>query len=386
MKTSKLILAICIIASLFNSCKAPKNESAKDYSSDLEQIFGCSDQSILVNNKVATYNPIDHGWEHFTETQSIIGRVLDPGVLVMNSGFVYTGGSDGILKSHFAEDQKWLPWLYTLENKEVEVKKTVTKNVFIAKITVKNGEKGLLILEFNDYKDAYYRSKNMPSTPYTFVPDSNKIIFNTTEDEITAKFRGNCSLSICQEPTPLMLKFQGKAIQINQKSVEGCWKRNGSLYAGIEFTGSVEFVFSVNYEKNKLTVIPSFEEAMLTEKQRWEDIFTNQVPPLKTKDKQLIDTYYLAWWSILSNRCDGREGILSHPFTMTSAFMYPWQFFWDECYHSVLYGNLNDKEMPYAFLKNFIPVQFPNGGIPFSINSMSTEEYWKRVKTSASHR
>jgi hypothetical protein len=123
---------------------------------DLENILQSNDLSYLVHNHVASHNPIPHGWEKFSQTQSPLGRFTFPEVMAMHSGEVYSLQEMGLLTQHTTTTQKWLPWLYETENSQIKVRRTVGKDIFISEITSK-ADSNMVVLEMSSFTDHYYR-------------------------------------------------------------------------------------------------------------------------------------------------------------------------------------------------------------------------------------
>ena len=343
---------------------------------DLESIFKCNDLSYLNHNFVASHNPAPHGWEGFTHAQSAIGRFTFPDVMTMHTGEVYTTNTKGVVMDQIITKQEWVPWLFKGENDNIEVKRTVGKDIFMAEVSLKKMEKGLVILEFNKFSDHYYR--NSKDIELSFDKQKNAIVFKWKEYSATVSFSGNTSLDICQDPQPLIRKFNGfDDVVIKEQSVLGCWQRNGSVFIGATFDKKVDITIEVT-KGFKETQHPSFENLSSGEKQYWNTFFNTKVPPLKTQDPVIRDAYYFAWASFWSNLSEGGNGMTPYPYFCSAKYMYPMQFYWDEAFHAALLTNLKDTALPFQFLKNFAYCQAPDGGIPGSISfSGDFESYLK---------
>ncbi|MBC7507125.1 MAG: hypothetical protein H7320_00005, partial [Ferruginibacter sp.] len=96
---------------------------------DLEKILRSNDLSYLVHNHVASHNPIPHGWEKFTHSQSPLGRFTFPLVMAMHSGEVYSLQDKGLVTQHNITSQQWLPWLFEAGNNQIKIRRTVNKDI-----------------------------------------------------------------------------------------------------------------------------------------------------------------------------------------------------------------------------------------------------------------
>jgi len=342
---------------------------------DLEKILKSNDESYLIHNHVASHNPLPHGWEEFTPAQSPLGRFTFPEVMAMQSGEIYSFKRKGLIVQHTTTSQQWLPWLFQSENNEIKVKRTVGKDIFMFQITSKD-DKNMAVLEMNGFTDHYYRNKEV--IDFQFDRSNNRFIFKWKDYSLLVTFKGCTDLAMCQDPQPMLRKFQGfEDVVIVDKSVLGCWKRNGITYLGASFDKNLTITMEVT-KNPEMARLPEFDALEATEKKYWSDFFNQQVPQLKTKDSTVIKTYYHAWVTFWSNRMEGGDGLTPYPYFASSAFMYPNQYFWDEGFHSILLSNLKDVDLPYQFLKNFSYTQAPDGGIPGS--SSFTKDFEKYLK------
>jgi len=332
---------------------------------NLEKLLQSNDLSYLVHNNVASHNPMPHGWENFTHAQSPLGRFTFPLVMAMHSGEVYSLQSKGLLTQHTTTAQKWLPWFFEASNSQLTVRRTVNKDIFISEIT-STDNKNIAVLEMNSFTDHYYRNKN--DIDLKFDKPNNRFIFKWNDYSMVVTFTGGNEVNMCQNAQPILRKFQGfKDVVFTDSSTLGCWKRNGISYLGASFNKKLTITIEVTKSPEAVR-LPSFNDAVSTEKKYWTDFFNQQVPLLKTKDKIINETYYNAWVTLWSNHWEGGDGLTPYPYTASAAFMYPIQFFWDEFYHSILLSNLKDPELPYQFIKNFSAAQAPDGGMPGSLN------------------
>jgi len=343
---------------------------------DLETIFKCNDLSYLNHNFVASHNPAPHGWEEFTHAQSPIGRFTFPEILAMHTGEVYTTHEKGAVMNQIISDQEWVPWLYKGENENIEVKRTVGKDIFMAEVGLKKKDNGLIVLEFDNFTDHYYR--NFKDIELSIDKQKNAVIFKWKDYYTTVSFSGNSSLEICQDPQPLIRQFNRfDDVVIKEQSVLGCWKRNGIVYIGATFNKKVNITIEVTKGPSSKQH-PTFESLCVGEQQYWNDFFNSKVPPLKTKDPVIRDTYYFAWASFWSNLSEGGNGMTPYPYFCSAKYMYPNQFYWDEAFHAALLTNLKDTALPFQFLKNFTYCQAPDGGIPGSVSfPIDYESYLK---------
>lgn len=344
---------------------------------DLEKILKSNDVSYLIHNHVATHNPLPHGWEEFTPTQSPLGRFTFPEVMAMQSGEVYSLQSKGQISQHTTTSQQWLPWLFQAENKEIKVRRTVGKNIFMCEITSING-KNMAVLEMNSFTDHYYRNKE--NIDFHFDKPNNRFIFKWRDYSLLVTFKGCSDLMMCQNSQPMLRKFQGfEDVVLVDKSVLGCWTRNGITYLGASFDNKLTITMEVT-KTPEMVHLPDFDQLASSEKQYWTDFLTQQVPPLKTKDRSVVETYYHAWINLWSNRMERADGLTPYSYIASSAFMYPNQFFWDEGFHAILLSNLKNPDFAYQYLENFKYSQAPDGGIPGSSSfKQDYKKYYEQV-------
>ena len=350
---------------------------------DLEKILKSDDVSYLIHNHVASHNPLPHGWEEFTPAQSPLGRFTFPEVMAMQSGEIYSYQSKGQIVQQTTTSQQWLPWLFQAENKEIKVKRTVGKDIFMCEITSVD-DKNMVLLEMNSFTDHYYRNKGIIN--FKFDKPNNRFVFKWRDYSLLVTFKGCEDLMMCQDPQPMLRKFQGfEDVVIVDKSVLGCWTRNGITFLGASFNKKLTFTMEVT-KTPETARLPEFDKLEASERQYWTDFLSQQVPPLKTKDSTVIKTYYHAWVTFWSNRMEGGEGLTPYPYFASSAFMYPNQYFWDEGFHSILLSNLKDVDLPYQFIKNFNYTQAPDGGMPGSSSfTNNAENYFKEVTKNGSN-
>ncbi len=344
---------------------------------DLEKILKSNDVSYLVHNHVASHNPLPHGWEEFTHAQSPLGRFTFPEVMAMHSGEIYSLQSKGFITQNTITSQEWLPWLFQAKNNKIKVRRTVGKDIFMSEITSMD-DKNMAVLEMNSFTDHYYRNKEL--IDFQFDKSNNRFIFKWKDYSLMVTFKGCSDLMMCQDPQPMLRKFQGfDDVLIVDNSVIGCWKRNGITYLGASFDKKLTITMEVTKTPN-MARLPEFDQLMTSEKEYWTKFLNQQVPPLKTKDSTIIKTYYHAWVTFWSNRMEGGDGLTPHPYIASSAFMYPNQYFWDEGFHSILLSNLKDADLPYQFMENFSIAQAPDGGMPGSSSfTKDFEKYRKEV-------
>jgi len=350
---------------------------------DLEKILHSDDLSYLVHNHVASHNPAPHGWEKFTQAQSPLGRFTFPEVMAMQSGEVYSLQDKGMITQHTTIAQEWLPWIYQTENSQIKVRRTVGKDIFMCELTSK-ADKNMAVLEMTSFTDYFYRYKK--DIDIQFDKLNNRFIFTWKDYCLLVSFKGCTDLMMCQNSQPMLRKFQGfNDIEIVDKSVIGCWNRNGISYLGASFTDTLTITMEVT-KKPEVPNLPQFDSLVATGKKYWIDFFNQQVPALKTKNKVITETYYHAWVTFWSNYMEGGDGLAPYPYMASSAFMYPNQFFWDEFFHSILLSDLNDPELPYQFLRNFHLAQAPDGGMPGGCSiTQDFEKYYKEVSEHGSN-
>lgn len=342
---------------------------------DLDKILKSNDVSYLIYNHVASHNPLPHGWEGFTPAQSPLGRFTFPEVMAMHSGEIYSLKSKGQITQHTTTSQQWLPWLFRAENDEITVKRTVGKDIFMCEIT-STVDKNIAVLEMNSFTDHYYRNKE--SIDLQFDKSGNSFTFKWKNYSLLVTFRGCGNLSMCQSPQPMLRKFQGfDDVAIVDKSVLGCWNRNGITYLGASFGKKLTITMEVTKTPDKPR-LPPFDQLAASQRQYWADFLNEQVPPLKTKDSTVIKTYYHAWVTLKSNLMERGDGLTPYPYFASSAFMYPNQYFWDEAFHAVLLSNLKTGDLTFQFLSNFKYTQAPDGGIPGSMSFKQNFEKYKK--------
>ena len=350
---------------------------------DLESVLKSNDLSYLVHNHVASHNPVPHGWEKFSQTQSPLGGFTFPMVMAMHSGEVYSLESKGLISQHTTTSQQWLPWLYETENNEIKIRKTVGKDLFIAEITSVNGQ-NMAVLEMNSFTDHYYRDNN--DIDLKFDKTNNRFVFKYKDYSLLVTFTGGTDVTMSPNSQPMLRQFQGfDDVVFTDKSTLGCWNRNGITYLGASFSKKLTITFEVT-KTPETPRLPQFDKVVADEKQYWTDFFNNQVPPLKTNDKIINETYYHAWVTFWSNRWEGGDGLTPKPYMASAAFMYPLQFFWDEFYHAILLADLNDPKLAYQFIDNFNFAQAPDGGMPGGLSfTRNVKEYRDEVTKNGSN-
>jgi len=350
---------------------------------NLESVLKSNDLSYLVHNHVGVHNPVPHGWEKFSQTQSPLGRFTFPLVMAMHSGEVYSLRGKGVITQHTTTSQQWLPWLYEAENSEIKIRKTVGKDIFVAEISSVN-DKNFVALEMNGFTDHYYRDKN--KIDLQFDKANNRFIFKYKDYSLLVTFTGGTDVTMSPNSQPMLRKFQGfDDVVYTDKSTLGCWTRNGIVYLGASFNKKLIVTIEVT-KTPESPRLPEFEAAVATEKQYWTDFFNQQVPPLKTKDKIINETYYHAWVTFWSNRFEGGDGLTPKPYMVSAAFMYPLQFFWDEFYHAILLADLKDPKFAYQFFDNFSFAQAPDGGMPGALSfTRDVEKYREEVTKNGSN-
>lgn len=345
---------------------------------DLEKNLKSTDLSYLVNNHVASHNPIPHGWENFTQSQSPLGRFTFPLVMAMHSGEIYSMQSKGLLTQHTTTSQQWLPWLFESKNSQINVRRTTGKDIFISEIT-SIADKNMVVLEMNSFTDHYYRNKN--DIDLTFDKPNNRFTYKWKDYSVLITFTGGNDVMMCQNFQPILRKFQGfNDVVFTDTSTIGCWNRNGITYLGASFNKKLIITIEVTKTPEVIN-LPDFDTKVASTKKFWVDFFNEQVPPLKTKDKLINETYYHAWVTFWSNHWEGGDGLTPYPYTASAPFMYPIQFFWDEFYHSVLLADLKDPNLSYQFIENFSFAQAPDGGMPGSLSFNRNEKEYREDVT-----
>ena len=114
---------------------------------------------------------------------------------------------------------------------------------------------------------------------------------------------------------------------------------------------------------NRRPLIVSYDRARRAEQRRWEQFFADQVPPLRTTDPVVRDTYYFAWQTFWANHCRGGRGVLRGPFTSAARLSYGSQWWWDQAFHAAILRHLRDPRLTYAEFENFWRAQQPDGSI-----------------------
>jgi putative isomerase len=349
----------------------------------LERIFKCDDVSFLCHNFVASHNPAPHGWEKFTHAQSPVGRFTFPDVMSMHTGNIYTFINKGEVSEQTITKQTWLPWLFSGENDNMQVQRTVGENVFLSRIRLTKSRKGLAIFEFDKFTDHYYRNPRAISLVFKKV--DNKLLFTWQDYTVTVAFSGSDDLMICQDPEPMLRKFQGfDDVSIVDKSVIGCFNRNGNVFVGASFDKQLDISISVTSKKVNAEVLP-FDKQVESEKQYWLNFLQKRIPSIDTKDPVILDTYYFAWVTFWSNQSTGGSGMTPYPYFSSAKFMYPMEFYWDEAFHSVILSHLGDKTLTYQFLKNFYYSRSNDGSMPGSAGFPNSHvDYMEALKNSGS--
>jgi len=318
---------------------------------ELASVFRCDDQSALINNFVASDDPPPGAWSHHSAPQSPLGRVMFPGTIgsqlvTIAQGQVYTRGTRGQLVEHALTRREWLPWSLTGTNDRIRIERTVTRDVWLARVRVIGGSAGLLVFE---------------------VRTGANIRFERCREGLRFLWGRRCRVELraapvwlSDDPGPLKRKFAG--FDDVKLTDEHC------RWIGVPFRGRIEVRFAVG------RVRPiSFAAARRAEQGRWERFFSDQVPPLYTDDPVVRDTYYFAWQTIWANRCDGGAGLTRRPFTSPSRLGYGSQWFWDEAFHAVVFRHLKNSRLAFEGFENFWRAQRADGAIPGCLRFESTE-------------
>jgi hypothetical protein len=334
--------------------------------SEWENILRATDRSSLANNRVASHNPGPHAWENFSETQSAFGKLIIPEIMAIHTGHVYTIASKNSITLNTITNETWLPWMYEGENKNVKILRSMIKDTFGSKISLKKRGKGLLILELNKFTDHYYRNLNETKVSMNHGL-RNQMEFKWKNFIIQVSFIGCKEILFSHDPESIVAKFQGsKDTLFNDNSVLHHFERNGEVFGGAIFEDNLEVFITVTENNNKASVL-KFEDIVNKSRKEWIQFLEHEIPKVKTKNELIRNAYYFAWVTFWSNRSDGGGGLTPFPYISSSKFMYPTQFYWDESFHSVILSYLKE-DLRFQYLKNFAYSQGKDGGMAGSLS------------------
>jgi len=328
----------------------------------LATIFRCDDQSALIHNFVASEDPPPGAWSHHSAPLSPLGKVSLPdvltGIVTLARGEVYTRGREGELIEHMLTRHQWLPWSYVGAGKRIGVERTVTHDLWLAGVRVRNPRDAMLLLELQAgpglkigcahiQRGLRFQWENRFVVDLTFAPLHQTV-------------------ALSDDPAPLKRQFAGFAdVKLNEAHCRSwVWENKRSLWIAVPFRRRIEVRFSVQRAKAGKSRAILFAAARRAEQRRWESFFAEQVPPLRTDDPVLRDTYYFAWQTLWANRCDGAGKLLPRPFTSPARLSYGSQWWWDEAFHAIVYRHLRDPWIAYEGFENFWRAQQSNGAIP----------------------
>jgi hypothetical protein len=323
----------------------------------LESIFRSEDQSALIDNYVTSEDPPPGAWSWHSSPQSPLGKVSFPEVLSIVQGLVYTRGKSGQLIEHHLLSKTWTPWHYEGRGRAIEVDRAVARDVFFGRIRLNNPKAGLLVLE----------CVKGPGVEVSFerIPRGLKFHWQG-RFEATLEFGGRAlRIDLSDTPNVLKTKFaETEPVLLNDAQAQWHWKAGRSLWVGVQFRKQIEVKFAVQRLDAPREHAGSLKQAIREEKRRWETFFNELVPPLKTKDPVLRDTYHFAWQVIWANRCEGGSGLLRQPYTSPARLHYGSQWWWDDAFHSAVFGWLKDPALPYRSWQNFWPAMKKDGLVP----------------------
>ena len=332
---------------------------------NLTQIFRCSDHSALIHNYVASDDPPPGAWSHHSAPQSPLGRVcflemIGSDVLTIVQGKVLTSPARGLITEHSFTEHEWLPWRYAGRGEQISVDRTVSHNLWIGRVLLSPKQCGLLLFEL----------RSAPALGVELERRGDGLRFRwgklfTIDLTFSPK---PASLDLADDPAPLKRKFAGFTdVKLNEGVCRGAWAGSKHVWVGVQFRGRIECRFQVNRGRPASTRPISFASAARAEQNRWREFFERQVPPLETDDPVIRDTWFFAWQTLWSNRCDGGVGMLRRPFTSPSRIAYGAQWWFDEPFNSIVYRYLREPSIAYVGFENFWRAQQPDGSIPGNV-------------------
>ncbi len=336
---------------------------------DLEQVFATDDQSALIHNLIASVDATPHAWCRHDLPQSVLGQVMYPKVVEVVRGDVYTLSRDGLPVEDMLAGHRWLPWLYEGEGKRLAVRRTVGKDLWLGEVRLKKPQAAMLVLECaRDVR-----------APVTVHPASDGVVFRWHDiSEVRIRFacgRGDVILS--DDINPLKRRFAGQEVMFdNTVPVPGwlqSWHWHGRLWVGVVFRNRITVSISVVKPSRRVSRIPRFDTVCRGERSRWYTFFDRQVPPIETDDPVIRDTYYFAWQTIWSNRCEGGVGVLKKPYISPTRLHYAGEWWWDDAYHMAALRHGRWGRRVYDLMANFLPYQRKNGGFPGSLQCYQLE-------------
>lgn len=321
----------------------------------LSAIFQCADQSALIHNFVASEDPPPGAWSHHATPQSPLGKVSFPEVFCLRRGHVLTRRRPGQLLEHALTGHDWWPWEYRGRGPGLRVERTVTRDVWLARVRLARGAPGLLLLECQPVGDValeYERTR----AGLRFRWDKGFAVDLRFDPAPRA-------LDLSDDPDSLKRRFAGFTdVPLNAAHAQWAWREAKTLWVGVPFTGSLVVRLAVR-RTNRRPLIVSYDRARRAEQRRWEQFFADQVPPLRTTDPVVRDTYYFAWQTFWANHCRGGRGVLRGPFTSAARLSYGSQWWWDQAFHAVILRHRRDPRLTYAEFENFWRAQQPDGSI-----------------------
>lgn len=338
-----------------------KKESTQRHQ-DLREIFRCGDQSALIANYVSNENPPAGAWNRHAAPQSPFGKVSFPEILSIVRGEVYTKGKEGQAIQHNITAQAWLPWQYEGRGPGLRVTRAVVKDLWVARVELTSASQALAVFECQPKK----------GVALEFDPNERGAIFRWPGlFEVNLVFDSSARrVAISGEPGSLIHRFLGfQDVPLNARHWrKEVWSQGKAVWMGVEFSGKLTVTFSVSRVDAAPPRRRPVETVARQQRAYWEDFFEQRVPALESDDPVIRDTYYFAWQTIWSNRCEGGiKGGLEFPYVSPSRLNYGSQWWWDEAFHMMVLRHLRDPGNPFDLLRNFWMHQGRNGAIPGAI-------------------
>ena len=324
---------------------------------DLTEIFRSPDQSALLNNYVVSEDPPDGAWSHHSAPQSPLGRFSFPEVLTVARGEVYTRAGSGRLTEHMLLSHEWLPWHYVGEGGQMKAERTVARDIYAGRVTLREGGPGLLVLE----------CAPNAGLEISMSREGDTLRWEWNGYTVLLSISGaDGGLLMSDDPASLKRRFAGyEDVQFNEPHMNWVLQFHHRIWIGAVFNSEIEVRLQVFPPQTSVAPSPlSFAALVAGEKERWERFFADEAPPLHTDDPVVRDTYYFAWLTLWSNRCSGGSWLLKHPYTSPARLSYGSQWLWDSTFHATAYRHLADRDIAYQELRNFWPLQKDDGCIP----------------------
>jgi hypothetical protein len=331
---------------------------------NLDDIFRCSDQSALIDNYITNHDPPPGAWSHQSEVQSALGRVTFPLVMSIFRGEVYTRDAKGKVVEEMLDRHEWVPWGFDGRNDTIRVSRSIGRDVWHARVSVMKRRPALLLMEcapgsgMNAYGGA---------PPIAFEQTTWGLQFKWEDRfEMHLRFAGTGRrIRVADDPATLRRIFSGfEDVALQAAHQKWAWSFLKRCWIGVEFSGLLNVTFAVGRIGRVNSTGLSTQRLRRQQQKRWEDFFSDLVPPIRTDDPIVRDTYHFAWQTIWANRCAGGSGMTPKPFTSPARLHYGAQWWWDDAFTSVILRHLRKPGAAYEFLENFRLAQYDDGMIP----------------------